>query len=351
MRREPSGRARVEWLIDRAARAVPLHFVGLLDFPITILTHVGKLGMTSLKTSRDKLYRHVEELTRVPRPCHSDELEAARGYVTSLLHEAGWEVARHEFSIENDFGELNYSETLRGINLVATRPRDASETPRPRLCVGAHLDSRPDTPGADDNASAVAALLEIARVLNEDWPADAQLDLELVAFDLEENGMLGGREHAIRTREAGVDLRGMISLEMLGYCDHAAGSQSLPRALVGLYPDTANFIAIIGNQISGPLIEGFRAGMVTVEGLPVETLQVPQNGEMLQAVRLSDHSPFWDQGFAALMITDTSFMRNPHYHQASDTIETLDFDFLHRVTEGSLNAVRNLLVSGLPIAE
>ena len=306
-----------------------------------------------MKTSRENLYRHVEELTRVPRPCHSAELEAARAYVTSWLIEAGWDVARREFSVENEFGELNYGETLSGINLVATRPGDSLSAggSKPRLCVGAHLDSRPDTPGADDNASAVAALLEIARVLNDEWPSETALELELVAFDLEENGMLGGREHAIRTRTAGVDLRGMVSLEMLGYCDHLAGSQSLPRTLVGLYPDTANFIAVIGNQISGPLIEGCRQGMVTVEGLPVETLQVPQNGEMLQAVRLSDHSPFWDEGFAAVMITDTSFMRNPHYHQASDTIETLDFEFLHLVTEGSLEAVRQLIVDGLPVPD
>lgn len=302
-----------------------------------------------MKTSRENLYRHVEELTRIPRPCHSAELEAARAYVTSQLLESGWDVARHEFSVENEFGELNYGETLTGINLIATRPGRQSDSAKPRLCAGAHLDSRPDTPGADDNASAVAALLEIARVLNDEWPDETQLDLELVAFDLEENGMLGGREHAIRMRAAGVDLRGMVSLEMLGYCDHAAGSQSLPRTLAGLYPDTGNFIAIIGNQISGSLIESWRKGMSVVEGLPIETLQVPQNGEMLQAVRLSDHSPFWDEGFAALMITDTSFMRNPHYHQASDTIETLDFDFLHQVTEGSLQAVRHLIIEGLPV--
>ena len=301
-----------------------------------------------MKTSRENLYRHVEELTRIPRPCHSAELESAREYVTSQLLESGWQVARREFSVENEFGELNYGETLTGINLIATRSGEQSEPANPRLCVGAHLDSRPDTPGADDNASAVAALLEIARVLNDEWPDQTQLELELVAFDLEENGMLGGREHAIKTREAGVDLGGMISLEMLGYCDHSAGSQSLPRTLVGLYPDTGDFIAIIGNQISGSLIESWRQGMAVVEGLPIETLQVPQNGEMLQAVRLSDHSPFWDEGFAALMITDTSFMRNPHYHQASDTIETLDFDFLHLVTEGSLEAVRHLIVEGLP---
>lgn len=164
-----------------------------------------------------------------------------------------------------------------------------------------------------------------------------------MAFDLEENGMLGGREHAISARKQNIDLRGMISLEMLGYCDHAKDSQSLPRTLVGLYPDTADFIAIIGNQNSGDLIEKFYQGGSQVSDLPLEKLQVPENGNGLQATRLSDHSPFWDQGFPAVMITDTSFMRNPHYHQMSDTIDTLDFDFLQLVGEASLLAIRHLI--------
>lgn len=300
----------------------------------------------------DRLREHIVELTRVPRPCHSAELESCRQYVTRLLEASGWVVRRHEWSEVNDYGDLNFGETLTGINLVATRPPtdsdDAAAKPLPRLCVGAHLDSRPDTPGADDNASAVATLLEIARLLGEDFPADAQLELELVAFDLEENGMLGGREHARLAREAGTDLRGMISLEMLGYCDHRPNSQQLPRSLAGLYPDTGNFIAIIGNQNSTDLIEVARQGMSTVEELPVETLRVPENGTLLQATRLSDHSPFWDAGFSALMITDTSFLRNPHYHQPTDTLETLDMEFLHAVAEGCGRAVRHLLASGLP---
>ena len=188
-------------------------------------------------------------------------------------------------------------------------------------------------------------MLEIARLTPSTWPDDAALDLELVAFDLEENGMLGGREHARLTKESNVNLRGLVSLEMLGYCDHTPGSQSLPRTLRGLYPDTGNFIAIIGNQNSTALIKKFRAGMVQVNELPVETLQVPENGNALQATRLSDHSPFWDAGFPALMITDTSFMRNPHYHMPSDTIETLNMRFLHLVAEASLNAVRHLMVT------
>jgi len=307
----------------------------------------------AFETDIDRIREHIVELTRVPRPCHSAELESCRQYVTRLLVESGWTVRRHEWSEINDCGDLNFGESLTGINLVATRtttpPIAKTDNPLPRLCVGAHLDSRPDTPGADDNASAVAALLEIARLLGDDRPDDPRLELELVAFDLEENGMLGGREHARLAREAGIDLRGMISLEMLGYCDHQPNSQQLPRSLVGLYPDTGDFIAIIGNQNSTELIETARQGMSTVAELPVETLQVPENGTLLQATRLSDHSPFWDAGFPALMITDTSFLRNPHYHQATDTLETLDLEFLHAVTEGCVQAVRHLLKNGLPV--
>jgi len=299
-------------------------------------------------TDLERMRQHIEVLTRVARPCHSPELEAARRYVTDELEACGWTVRRHVFETVNDCGDLNYGETLHGINLISTRddlfPADQPDAPpRPRLCVGAHLDSRPDTPGADDNASGVAVLLEVARLLSADWLRAAPVDLELVAFDLEENGMLGGREHARVARDSATDLLGMISLEMLGYCDHRSGSQSLPRSLIGIYPDTANFIAVIGNQNSAALVAGFREGAVQVTDLPVETLQVPSNGDYLQATRLSDHSPFWDAGYAALMITDTSFMRNPHYHQATDTIDTLDLDFLQRVADGCLLGVRRLL--------
>ena len=300
--------------------------------------------MFEFETDIELIRQHVVELATVPRPYGSVELDRARAYVTGLLEGYGWAVRPHAFDVDNDAGELQYGETLHGVNLVATR-ESSSPVSRSKFVVGAHLDSRPDTPGADDNASAVAALLEIARLISQEQLASAELELELVAFDLEENGMLGGREHAGLAKETGVDLFGMVSLEMLGYCDSAPGSQQLPRSLVGLYPDTGDFIAIIGNQNSTELIEGFRQGAQRVPGLPVETLQVPGNGELLQATRLSDHSPFWDAGFAALMITDTSFLRNPHYHQETDTPETLDFDFLHRVSESCLTAVRHILAT------
>ena len=286
------------------------------------------------------LRQHVERLS-VPRPTGSDALADARRYVGSAFAESGWQVDLNPFEAIGSLGE-----PLQGINLTARHPRHPSGG-GPLLCVGAHVDSRPESPGADDNASAVATLLELARVLPGMWPAEPRCGLELVAFDLEENGMLGGAWHAQRHRAAGTDLRGMVSLEMLGYCDHTPGSQSLPRALIGLYPTVGNFIAVIGNQVSGPLIDRLRTGLTRVPGLPVETLQVPDNGNLLQATRLSDHSPFWDAGYAAVMLTDTSFLRNPHYHLATDTPETLDYIFLHRVAQGSLEAVLHILKDGL----
>ena len=289
----------------------------------------------------EKLLRqHIQLLTETVRPAESAALERCRQYAAEQFESYGWHVARDEFATESDNGK-----PLTGISLIARRPDFRADAAR--FIVGAHIDSREESPGADDNASAVAALLEIARLLPEISTEERALEIELVAFDLEEEGMLGGAWHAKQCRQNAIDLRGMVSLEMLGYCDHTPGSQSLPKQLVGLYPDTGDFIAVIGNQISGDLINSFQKGMQQIDGLPVEKLAVPENGNWLQATRLSDHSPFWDEGFAALMITDTSFMRNPHYHQASDTIETLDFDFLTKVTAGSLQAVSDIVRDGL----
>lgn len=294
-----------------------------------------------MPVDRNRLHQHVQRLTVVPRPAETPALEVARQYVADELVTAGWDVHRHEFRTRNENGR-----DLRGINLICTHEGQRARSDV-RFCVGAHLDSREETPGADDNASAVAALLEIALLLPHEWPADAAYELELVVFDLEEHGMLGGAEHARLSKLRPFDLAAMVSLEMLGYCDHRRNSQQLPKPLKGLYPDTGNFIAIIGNQNSKSLIEAFAGGMRRVRDLPVESLEVPMNGELLQATRLSDHSPFWDAGYPALMITDTSFLRNPHYHLSTDTIDTLDFEFLQKVTEGSLLATRDIVEKGL----
>ena len=253
------------------------------------------------------------------------------------FQEFGWDVTPHPFDVADENGTQ-----LHGINLLAHHTT-LTHDEGPRFVIGAHVDSRPETPGADDNASAVATLLELSRLLPELIREQQPVSLELIGFDLEENGMLGGAEHAQLCRANDVNLLGMVSLEMLGYCDPTPGAQSLPKPLIGMYPDTGDFIAVIGNQNSGPLIEAFATGLRKIDTLPVETLQVPENGNYLQATRLSDHSPFWDAGYAALMLTDTSFMRNPHYHMATDTLETLDIDFLSRVSAGCVHAVAGIL--------
>jgi len=289
---------------------------------------------------QSRLKQHCELLCRAIRPAESAALEAARQYVIQELETSGWEVERHHFRAQDSM-----LTTLSGQNLIARHP-ELSSPDKPRFCIGAHLDTRPESPGADDNTSAVAALLELGRLLPLFKEPSCQWGIELVAFDLEENGMLGGAEHARLHQQEQTDLRGMVSLEMLGYCDPTPGSQTLPRELMGMYPDTGDFIAVVGNQNSTALIEAFQAGMEKVMDLPVETLQVPENGEMLQASRLSDHSPFWDAGYPALMITDTSFLRNPHYHLPTDTADTLDFDFLTKVAQGSLEATKQILHRG-----
>jgi hypothetical protein len=131
----------------------------------------------------------------------------------------------------------------------------------------------------------------------------------------------------------------MISLEMIGYTDSRPGSQRYPLGLRAFYPERGDFIGVIGNWSSATLLRRFARQMRQVRGLPVETLSVPGNGGLIPAVRLSDHAPFWDAGYPALMVTDTSFFRNPHYHSSTDTLETLNLDFMAKVCEGVVRAV------------
>ena len=125
----------------------------------------------------------------------------------------------------------------------------------------------------------------------------------------------------------------MISLEMVGYTDPRPRRQKYPVGLSWMYPDRADFIGVVGNWNSTILLRRFANSMRQVSGLPIETLSVPGNGMLIPAVRLSDHSPFWDLGYPALMVTDTSFYRNLHDHRATHTIETLDLEFMAKVCE------------------
>ncbi|HEY1234727.1 MAG TPA: M28 family peptidase [Candidatus Binatia bacterium] len=199
------------------------------------------------------------------------------------------------------------------------------------MIVGAHFDSVIDTPGADDNASGVAVLLEAARLLSH---AHLNSQVLMCAFNLEELNMIGSTAFAKKLKATGARIEGMISLEMIGYTDLRPGSQKLPVGLSRFYPDQGDFIGVVGNWKSKSLLQTLSSAMREVADLPVETLSVPGDGMVIPAVRLSDHAPFWDLGFPAVMVTDTSFYRNPYYHAATDTIETLNIEFIAKVCEG-----------------
>jgi Zn-dependent M28 family amino/carboxypeptidase len=281
----------------------------------------------------ERLRQHVAELAQTPRVPGSAEHRRAAEYIRAHLGEAGFPVRDMQF---NEAG-------FTGVNLLADPTPHAPNLPL--LIVGAHYDSIPSSPGADDNASAVAALLEGARLLQPLLASGERsaVALQLVAYDLEEWGLIGSFLHSRDLHRSGTPVRGMISLEMLGYTDHEPGSQRLPPHLARFYPDVGNFIGVVGNQASQQLLQAVAGAMKTIDGLPVEHLAVPGDGRMLAETRLSDHSSFWDRGYKALMITDTSFFRNPHYHQASDRPETLDYPFLARVTAGVARAVAAIL--------
>jgi aminopeptidase YwaD len=291
-------------------------------------------GMFDLADLTQRVRQHVAALAQHPRTPGSREHDHAAAYIRSHLEEAGLVIEEARLS------EAGFT----GFNLLGrVQPQRAD---LPLLIVGAHYDSVPGTPGADDNASGVAALLELAR-----WIAPRLASLKpfcqlmLAAYDLEEYGFVGSFVHSRELQRAATALRGMISLEMLGYTDQRPHSQRLPPHLIKLYPNVGDFIGVCGNEASRTLVEAVTGAMKRVPGLPVESIAVPGKGEVLPEVRLSDHSSFWDRGYPALMITDTSFMRNPHYHQPTDRPETLDYPFLAKVTAGICDGVRQLLQS------
>src|SRR6476661_4174703 len=208
----------------------------------------------------------------------------------------------------------------------------------PPIVIGAHYDTVPGSPGADDNATGVAVLLELARDIAS---GPLKYPVQLVAFDMEEYGYLGSSHHAAKYKQQQKSIRLMISLEMLGCCNHNPNSQSYPAGLKYFYPNSGNFIALIGTLRTVPDLINL-SGKIRKSGQPCEWLPLPNRGLIVPDTRRSDHVPFWDKGYPAIMVTDTANMRNPHYHRESDKIETLDLDFLTAVCQGLLEAIRHL---------
>jgi len=281
---------------------------------------------------RAHLAAHLEYLSvklgerSIYRPA---SLKAAEDYVQQNFRDMGYQPRRQTFVYQRT--EVS--------NVIA-----GEQDPQGYYLLGAHFDTVAGTPGADDNASGVAVLLEVARLarslsLRRPWA--------FVGFTCEEppayfTPYMGSRVYAKEARKLGEKILGMFCLEMVGYYSQEPGSQSLPLSLKLMgYPTTGNFIGLVSDWGSRTLMARLEEAIKSGCRLPAVTLAVPMAGHLLlPEVRLSDHANFWDEGYPAVMVTDTAFMRNPHYHGPGDVIANLDLEAMTELTLGLLNFLR-----------
>jgi Zn-dependent M28 family amino/carboxypeptidase len=256
-------------------------------------------------------------------------LEAAAAYIERQFHEAGYPVASQEYAVAGRTAR-NLEVELRG----TARPDEI-------VLVGAHYDSVLGSPGANDNATGAAAVLEIARLLAGTRPTRT---VRFVAFANEEppffrTDAMGSRVYARRTRERGERIVAMLSLETIGYYSDEKGSQRYPFPFMMWYPSTANFIGVVGNLSSRPLVRQTLRAFRQHAAFPAEGVAAPG---WIAGIDWSDHWSFWQEGFPAIMITDTALYRYQHYHSVSDTPDKLDYPRLARVTAGLACVARDL---------
>jgi Zn-dependent M28 family amino/carboxypeptidase len=277
----------------------------------------------------DNLTRHVAALAgwigerNVWRP---EALAAAAAYIQQRLEDTGYTVNVQPF-------------TSRGLtvnNIEAVLPgRGAADE---IIVVGAHYDSVADSPGADDNASGVAALLELARLLAR---STLPRTVRFVAFANEEapffySDEMGSNRYAARAQAQGERIQAMLSLETMGYYTAVPGTQKYPFPFSWFYPATGNFVGFVGNLSSRPLVRQAIGAFRASTAFPSEGVAAPGG---MEGIHWSDHWSFWEAGYPAIMITDTAPFRYPHYHDASDTPQQLDYSGMARVTDGLAEVV------------
>ena len=283
--------------------------------------------------SIDRIRSHIRALEGVRHPVAAPEaLERAADYITEALRSLDYEMDEHRF--------LDNGRLFR--NVIATRR--GLHRPLERVVVLAHFDTVAGTPGADDNASGVAVMLEIASVLA---PFSFERSIHIIGVSLEENetnddpcsGTRGSRALATYASDNGWNIEGVIVLESVAYAGDCV-VQTVPPGVAIPVPEAGNFVAVVGNERSMDLLGGFVRAVERYRGdLPHVVLTVPGNGELLPDSRRSDHASFWDEGFRAIMLTDTTNFRNPHYHRSSDTLATLNLEFAAKVCCATAGAI------------
>jgi Zn-dependent M28 family amino/carboxypeptidase len=286
--------------------------------------------MTSDPALVMRLQDHLQQVARERDPYFATAGHFfVQEYIQSQLRQWGT-VQRHDFNDQN--GQRHHNFVL---NLPGTSSHKAHQG---MILMGAHYDAVPGTMGADDNASGVAVLLELARRFAIQ---PARRPIRLVAFDLEEYSGQGSNAYATQMWQAHEPIRLMLSLEMLGYFCTRPNSQTYPPGLKYFYPTTGDFIALVGNLTTIPDLLSLSRHLRRA-GVPCQWLPAADKGKFVAATRLSDHSPFWDRGYRAMMVTDTAFLRNPNYHKSGDRIETLDIPKMAMICEGLVAGLSRL---------
>ena len=337
-------------------RRTRVALVVVLSLPIVILVAFGWYMMdvpgssfegtltplTSEQTTvRDRLRGHVERLAGeigVRNFEHPAALTASREYIVGEFEKIASDTDSVAVVVTHDF--VARGRTFSNIEF-ATKRRSPSSAAEEIVVVGAHYDTAQGSPGANDNASGVAALLELARLAAKEQFART---IRFVAFANEEapffrGAGMGSVHDAQACRRRGDDVVAMLSLETMGYYSDVDGSQRYPSPLSWFYPDRANFVAFVGNLDSRDLVHDVvRAFRASVE-FPSEGVAAP---EALGGIGDSDHRSYWNAGYPAVMVTDTARFRDPEYHRPTDLPPRLDYARLSRVVSGLVGVLRNL---------
>ncbi|MEW6002088.1 MAG: M20/M25/M40 family metallo-hydrolase [Nitrospirota bacterium] len=282
--------------------------------------------------------------------------ESLRNYlcvIEGLRH--GWEnyeaLEKRAKFIEETFHSFNlyvesqdvpfYRRTFR--NIIATMKNNEEKE---WILLGAHYDAAMGSPGSDDNASGVAVLLEVARILSKE---KIDRTIQFVAFTLEEpqpqtlRFLIGSSHFAKDAKKKERKYGAVLILESVGYTDKAEGSQAVPFFVRIPVPRRGDFLGVIANRRSKKLTERFHnVAKKYVPELAVVTYKVPFSGYLIPETRFSDHASFWDHKYPALMLTDTAMFRNPYYHTHNDKHETLDFAFIVNVTKAVASVMLEL---------
>lgn len=309
----------IMWIILIAFFSLLL--LAILSFWITQPLFSNPHNPSNISINPYKLQSHVEKLSKEFYPRNSNSivnLNKTADYIKAEFEKSGGKVSVQSFEANGNTYQ----------NVIVVFGDEAIE----RIVVGGHYDSAFDTPGADDNASGVAGLIELAYLLGKQKPGK---QVELVAYTLEEppffaTEKMGSYIHAKSLKENDVRVSLMISLEMIGYFSDEPNSQKFPFPLLSLlYPNRGNFAVIVGSFTNALTTRNLKSAMNS--GIPVYSANVPS---FINGVDLSDHRNYWNFGYNAVMITDTAFYRNFNYHTKEDTAEKLDYVRMAKTVEG-----------------